>query len=147
ASEWLQVLALGDEYDNTGLVGTSGWVVGPENSGADVPFSHPFGMDWEFSVALTDDDRRFAQLLSPSSIFDGSDPNHNPLLLANALGLNTPRGVLGVEWDLGLLPQSFRARVDHGDRAAVLGRWIIDVGPDPAGFYRTEIHPPLALAT
>ncbi len=52
-----------------------------------------------------------------------------------------------MEWDKNLLPQSFRARVDHGDRVALLGRWILDAGHDPSGYLRTEIHPPLVMAT
>jgi hypothetical protein len=37
--------------------------------------------------------------------------------------------------------------VNHGDRVALLGRWILDNGHDVEGFYRTEIHPPLLVAT
>jgi hypothetical protein len=144
--EWVQVLAPHDDYDNTTLVGTAGWVVAPEMSGADMPFSHPFGFDWEFEIVL-DDAKGYQDLLSPASAVGGDDPNHNPILLANALGISAPRGLLGMEWDKNLLPQSFRARVDHGDRVALLGRWIIDEGHDSAGYYRTEIHPPLVMAT
>ena len=50
--EWAQVLDPKQEYDDTTLMGASGWIVAPEDSGGDVPFSHPFGFDWEFSVAL-----------------------------------------------------------------------------------------------
>jgi hypothetical protein len=144
--EWVQVLAPGDDYDDTALVGSAGWVVAPEISGSDMPFSHPFGFDWEFEIAL-DDANGYQDLLSPASATGGDDPNHNPILLASALGIGAPRGLLGMEWDKNLLPQSFRARVDHGDRVALLGRWIIDEGHDPSGFYRTEIHPPLVMAT
>jgi hypothetical protein len=144
--EWVQVLAPHDDYETTTLVGAAGWVVAPEMSGADMPFSHPFGFDWEFEIVL-DDANGYQDLLSPASAAGGDDPNHNPILLANALGISAPRGLLGMEWDKNLLPQSLRARVDHGDRVALLGRWIIDEGHDSSGFYRTEIHPPLVMAT
>jgi hypothetical protein len=49
--EWKQVLAPDDEYDEK-LVGATGWVIQPEFSGGDVPFTHPFGNDWEFFLAL-----------------------------------------------------------------------------------------------
>jgi hypothetical protein len=58
-----------------------------------------------------------------------------------------PEGLLGFEWDIGLLPASYRGQVNHGDRIAVLGRWILDQGHDFDGFYRTEIHPPLLVAS
>jgi len=49
---------------------------------------------------------------------------------------------LGVEMEQGLIPGPYR--VQHGDRVAVWGRWIVDTGhPD----FHTEIHPPLLLAT
>src|ERR1700730_17676852 len=50
--EWAQVQDPRQEYDDNTLIGASGWIVAPENSGGDVPFSHPFGFDWEFSIAL-----------------------------------------------------------------------------------------------
>jgi hypothetical protein len=142
--EWEQVLDSSNEYDNPDLVGAAGWVVAPEDSGADVPFSHPFGFDWEFQIALDDDENGYQALLSPAN----TEPSQNDIALANDLGIQVPRGVLGLEWDKGLLPQSFRGRVNHGDRVAALGRWIIDKGHDSSsGFHRTEIHPPLLLAT
>src|SRR6266851_3921837 len=147
AYEWAQGLAPADEYDNSTLVGSAGWVVAPEDSGADVPFSHPFGFDWEFSIAL---DAPSQRLLSPANAGaeEGSDsPNHNTIALADQLGLTVPEGLLGLEWDIGLLPASYRGQVNHGDRVAVLGRWILDQGHDVDGFYRTEIHPPLLIAS
>jgi hypothetical protein len=61
---------------------------------------------------------------------------------------------LGVEIDGGLVPTSFAANVDDGDRVAVFGRWIIDCGhkikvpaPDSGDeTFRSEIHPPLVMA-
>jgi hypothetical protein len=125
--EWSQVLAPAEEYDQVPLIGASGWVLGPKNSGGDVPFDHPFGFDWEFRVAL---DGKYTPLLSP----------------ANVLGDEDGPG-LGVELDRGLLPPGFRGNVSEGDRVAVFGRWILDEGHDVDGNYRTEIHPPLLLAT
>jgi hypothetical protein len=141
--EWPQTLAPDQEYEGEHLVGCSGWVVAPDDSGGDVPFDHPMGFDWEFQVALDDDDRGFQRLLSPVS----TEPEGDAPLLARALGLPTRRGLLGLEWDKDLLPASFRGRVKHGDRVAAFGRWILDAGHSIDGFWRTEIHPPLLLAT
>jgi hypothetical protein len=52
-----------------------------------------------------------------------------------------------MEWEKELLPRSYRGQVNHGDRVAVLGRWILDNGHNVNGQYRTEIHPPLLLAS
>ena len=57
------------------------------------------------------------------------------------------RGLLGVEWDGDLVPQSFKSRVRHGDRIAAFGRWILDTGHNFVKFWRTEIHPPLLLVS
>jgi len=143
AFEWAQVAAPANEYDDATLIGASGWIIAPEDSGADVPFSHPFGFDWEFSIVL---DAPSQGLLSPANAGadeEGGGPNHNGILLADQLGLVAPEGLLGLEWDKGLLPASYRGQVNHGDRVAVLGRWILDNGHDVEGFYRTEVHPPL----
>jgi len=138
--EWVQVLAPKDEYEHSTLVGGSGWVIGPEYSGADVPFTHPFGFDWEFQVALDD---QHARLISrANAVHEEGDSTH----LAAELGVPVTRGLLGVEWDTGLLAQSFRAQVNHGDRVALAGRWILDEGHDFDNRYRTEIHPPLIVA-
>jgi hypothetical protein len=145
--EWAQVKDLKQEYDDTTLIGASGWVVAPDDSGGDVPFSHPFGFDWEFSIAL---DVPSQSLLSPAnaSAEEGDEsPNHNGIALADQLGLTVPEGLLGFEWDIDLLPASYRGQVNHGDRIAVLGRWILDQAHNEDGFYRTEIHPPLLVAS
>lgn len=145
--EWAQIQDPNQEYDDATLIGASGWIVAPEDSGGDVPFSHPFGFDWEFSIAL---DPPSQGLLSPANA--GAEerddsPNHNSIALADQLGLTVPEGLLGLEWDKGLLPASYRGQVNHGDRIAVLGRWILDQGHDVDGFYRTEVHPPLLIAS
>jgi hypothetical protein len=145
--EWAQVQDPAQEYDDAMLIGASGWIVAPEDSGGDVPFSHPFGFDWELSIAL---DAPSQGLLSPANAGveeRGGNPNHNTIALADQLGLTVPEGLLGLEWDKGLLPASYRGQVNHGDRIAVLGRWILDHGHNDDGFYRTEIHPPLLLAS
>lgn len=145
--EWAQVQDPKQEYDDETLIGASGWIVAPEDSGADVPFSHPFGFDWEFSIAL---DAPSQGLLSPANAGreEGEDsPNRNGIALADQLGFAVPEGLLGLEWDKGLLPASYRGQVNHGDRVALLGRWILDQGHDVDGFYRTEIHPPLLVAS
>jgi hypothetical protein len=144
--EWQQVLDATNEYDDT-PVGVCGWVVKPEESGADVPFSHPFGFDWELGIAV---EKGFEGFVSPANVNkeeeDGS-PNENGIALADQLGLTRPLGLLGLEWEKDLLPRSYRGQVNHGDRVAVLGRWILDNGHDVNGQFRTEIHPPLLLAS
>jgi hypothetical protein len=60
--EWGPVF--GDQFD-TQLVGLSGTIpFDPTISGGDVPFTHPFGTDWEFFI-IPDDD--YAPLLAPSN--------------------------------------------------------------------------------
>ena len=41
-----------EDYDESNLVGATGWVLNPDFSKADFPFDHPFGFDWEFMLAL-----------------------------------------------------------------------------------------------
>jgi hypothetical protein len=143
--EWTQALDHSQEYEKENMVGCTGWVVAPDYSGADAPFDHPFGFDWEFQVALDDDKNGYQQLLSPANI----NPQDSGLgqLLASEQGLPMRRGLLGVEWDDNLIPQSFKARVRHGDRVAAFGRWILDTGHNFVKFWRTEIHPPLLLVS
>ena len=152
--EWKPVFQSNGDYEAIGhdpkvpssLAVAAGWVRNPENSKADFPFSHPFGgstlfpygrVDWEFGL-LPDD--RFRFLLSPANELGSED------------GDSSEAPTLGVEWDQALLPASFRENVGDGDRVAIFGRWILDQGhsfPDGAGGenYRTEIHPPLLMAT
>ena len=142
--EWAQVLAPDDEYDAR-PVGATGWVIHPEWSSADVPFSHPFGFDWEFYLALDGPpgpDSTY--LLAPANRV-----NADQLRRAHELGLPPQESVLGVEIEGGLLPNDFSFNVQEGDRAAVFGRWIADTGHNHFndGGYCSEIHPPLMLAT
>lgn len=143
--EWMQALDHAQDYEGGSLVGCTGWAVAPDYSGADAPFDHPFGFDWEFQVALDDDMHGYQALLSPANI----NPQESGVgqLLASAQGLPMRRGLLGVEWDGNLIPQSFKSRLRHGDRVAVFGRWILDTGHNFAKFWRTEVHPPLLLAS
>lgn len=144
--EWQQVLDATNEYDDA-PVGVSGWVVKPEESGADVPFSHPFGFDWELGIAV---EKGFEGFVSPANVNkeeEEGSPNENGIALADQLGLTRPLGLLGLEWEKDLLPRSYRGQVNHGDRVAVLGRWILDNGHNVDGQFRTEIHPPLLLAS
>jgi len=146
AWEWSQVLARTEEFD-LNLVGAAGWVRSPDNSKADVPFDHPFGglenfpfgrVDWEFGLEL---DAQYNFLLSPANLAEPEDRSQ-------------ASKTLGVEWDQALIPASFRGNVSDGDRVAIFGRWILDQGHevpedgDPSKrHYRTEIHPPLLIAT
>ncbi len=143
--EWIQALDHSQDYEKKNMVGCTGWAVAPEYSGADAPFDHPFGFDWEFQVALDDDKNGYQALLSPANI----NPQESGIgqLLAHQQGLPMRRGLLGIEWDGNLIPQSFKARVRHGDRVAAFGRWILDTGHNFVKFWRTEIHPPLLLVS
>jgi hypothetical protein len=62
--EWKPVINPDSEYDDS-PVGASGWVIHPNFSGADIPFTHPFGPDWEFGFSV-------------------DSPNPNPLQQAGA---------------------------------------------------------------
>ena len=144
-NEWTQVLAPTEDYDDS-PVGCAGWIVAPDDSGGDLPVSHPFGFDWEFGIVVDDDANGYTRLLSLASVVDQEgDYSEDPFALAAALGLSVT-GLLGLECEIGLIPNSFRARINHGDRVAVVGRWVLDDGHDFDGNYRTEIHPPLLLA-
>lgn len=58
-------------------------------------------------------------------------------------------GLLGVEVDQSLVPGGFRNKVNEGDRVAIFGRWILDQAHPNKNHdaFRTEIHPPLLMAT
>jgi hypothetical protein len=144
--EWQQVLDPTNEYDETPIA-VSGWVVKPEESGADVPFSHPFGFDWEFGIAVDDGLEGFVSPANVQKEEENDDPNENGIALADQLGLTRPGGLLGLEWEKDLLPRSYRGQVNHGDRVAAIGRWILDNGHNVDDQFRTEIHPPLLLAS
>jgi hypothetical protein len=153
AREWTQPLAPAEDYDDLPVC-ASGWMLRPNTSSADLMFSHPFGNDWEFAIALDrppTGDGPFDVLLTPG---DKVDPSKFPAgeqteqaldeALATSLGLSTARGLLGVEMDGNLVPAGFKKGVDSGHRVAVFGRWIVDTGHP---MHRAEIHPPLMMAS
>ena len=161
--EWNQVTAPGEDYD-LDTVGFSGWLIQPDISGADVPFTHPFGRDWECQVVL---DPSFAGLLAPGNV-DLTDPELvQATATADDLGLGGQiqevGGLMAVETDERCVPAAlhppFGEVVRSGDRIAAIGRWIVDaahtatVDPDttpqlPQGgtSFRSEVHPPLLMA-
>jgi len=145
--EWTQVLAPDEDYDKFTLVGASGWVIAPGFSSADVPFSHPFGFDWEFAIALdkpVDGPGPFDFLLAAGNKSTGAPSDQQDFeTRAKGLGLSVPKGLLAVEMDGGNVPNVFVKDVKQGHRIATFGRWIVDAGH---GNFATEIHPPLLMA-
>jgi hypothetical protein len=139
--EWTQIFNPSDEYD-TDLAQVSGVCLDPGISKADIPFTHPFGFDWECLVAP---DPSYTWMLAPanSGVANGQENKEyaDATQEAHSLGLSVP-GVLGVETDQDLIPEPYRAQ--PGDRVAIWGRWIVDTGH---GDFHTEIHPPLLIAT
>jgi hypothetical protein len=158
--EWKQPLAPDTEYDEDSVAAT-GWVVHPRNVDVDFPFSHPFGVDWEFSLSLdgtsADGSGPFDFLLSPGNKGPTPpDPTDERSTdegygvkeawpTASDLQLPFPLGLLGVEMDGGNLPAGFTSFVlaNTGCRMAVYGRWIVDCGHAQ---HRCEVHPPLVMA-
>jgi hypothetical protein len=147
-TEWIQPLAPDTDYDATILAAT-GWAVHPRLVNGDFPFSHPFGLDWEFSLALDGTNAAgtgpFDFLLSPGNKADPtvSDERSEDEGDATTLGVSFPRGLLGVEMDGNNIPTQFTDFVQPGSRMAVFGRWIVDCGHS---IHRCEIHPPLMMA-
>jgi hypothetical protein len=151
--EWAQPLSPDEDYDDA-VVSCTGWMVHPRDVGSDFPFSHPFGIDWEFSMALDKPATgagQFDYLLTPGNKVDPSKfpagqqtEQAEDETRAKALKLNFPLGLLGIEMDGGNVPAQFKANVAEGNRVAVFGRWILDTGHP---MHRGEIHPPLVMAT
>lgn len=132
--EWVSALNPGIQQDDE--VGVCGLAVNPSPSSADNPFFHPWGNDWEFSIAPDDS---YTNLIAPSN----SDPSGryaDDYAAAKKAGIAVPHGLLGVEIDSGLVPPDYQ--VLEGDRVAVYGRWIIDAGHSD---FHAEIHPPLMM--
>src|ERR1022692_1971987 len=144
--EWKQVMDTAAEYDGP-PVGATGWVYTRDIADADFWFLHPFGNDWEFSCVL---DTQYLPLLSQGNI----QPENGTQIADDLTALGIPQdpyitnavqqGILGVEWDLNLVPVSFQNEFTPGDRVAIFGRWIVDCGHDD---FHTEIHPPLLLGS
>jgi hypothetical protein len=150
ARGWVQVGAPKEDYD-LDTVGFAGWLLQPEISRNDVPFTHPFGRDWECMVAL---DQEYASLLAPgNAVPDGTD-GVAAITDATVLGIPVPPGgLLAVETDGANVPSALKAFHDTvrvGDRIAVFGRWIVDSGHSVSttvgDSYRAEVHPPMLMA-
>src|SRR3954451_13676349 len=90
AREWVQVGAPTEDYD-LDPVGFTGWMLKPELSGNDVPFTHPFGNDWECMVAL---DPEYTGLLAARNVVP--DGAHGAAALADAkvADIRVPEGGL-----------------------------------------------------
>ena len=70
AREWVQVGAPTEDYD-LDPVGFTGWMLKPEVYANDVPFTHPFGNDWQCMLAL---DPEYTGLLAAGNVVpDGAD--------------------------------------------------------------------------
>jgi hypothetical protein len=145
--EWTPVYDPTREYDDD-AAGLSGLALFPADVAAngglsknDVPFTHPFGFDWETFIAP---DPPFYTLLAPSNtgvsaVTDQAAGEYaDAMARVTQLGLQAPKGVLGTETDRDLIPPIYRAR--EGDRIALFGRWIVDCGHED---FHSEIHPPL----
>lgn len=153
--EWMPVLHPTTEVE-TPPVGCSGTAVRPrlsnEGSAGDMPFTHMFGNDWTVDLVL---DQRYRNLLaigntnSHSLLRQDPDAGESIRIAKEVLGIDPAtdygpavKGTLHCEIDRGLIPRPFRAL--QGDRVAILGRWVVDVGHNNP--YGAEIHPPLLLA-
>ncbi len=164
--EWNQVTAPGEDYDRD-TAGFSGWLLQPEISGADVPFTHPFGRDWECLVVL---DPPFAGLLAAGNVVADDELKQavgaaDDLGLPGVLGMTIQElgGLMAVETDERCVPAAlhppFGEVVRPGDRIAAIGRWIVDAAhsaavepnktpqlPEGGTSFRSEVHPPLLMA-
>ena len=133
--EWVSVLNQEVEQDDE--VGLAGTALRPDMSSSDLPFTHPFGPDFEFTIVP---DPPYDSLLAEANkVRDGA--YRASWRAAENSGIHVPTGVLGVEIDAALVPNEYQ--VAHGDRVAVYGRWIVDAGHPE---FHTEIHPPLLMA-
>ena len=134
--EWVSVLNPGVEQDDE--VGLTGTAILPDVSEDDLPFTHPFGHDFEFTIAP---DPAYASLTATANK-NSANPTYAPSWAAAAAsGISVPAGLLPVEIDGPLVPADYR--IEHGDRIAVYGRWIVDAGHND---FHSEIHPPLLMA-
>ena len=162
--EWLSVYDRRFEKEgslNNPMVGLTGWAItgDPPVSTADVWFVHPFGNDFQFYIAP---DPQYEMLLGGSNtginpisgdvdkefneathVARAGTTNPDGSVKRKGLGLKAEKGVLGVETDHGLVPQSFQNLIGDGSRVATFGRWIVDCGHDD---FHTEIHAPLLMA-
>ncbi len=141
--EWLSIRDDGAQQEGH-IVGLSGTVLEPRISNADMPFTHPFGNDWEFYLVP---DEGYTTVLGPSNKReDASTTPETQNAIDRALSFfpelaHAKNGIGIVEVDSGLVPQAFRQK--PGDRVVIYGRWIVDCGHKD---FHTEIHPPLLMA-
>lgn len=137
--EWVSVLNPTLEQDDE--VGVAGFALAAEIASQDLPFTHPFGSDFEFAIVP---DAAYTNLLAPSNRAPANSNTDSEVSEAftegRAFGLAVP-GAFATEVEAGMVPVPYRA-VD-GDRVAVYGRWIVDAGHND---FHAEIHPPLLLA-
>jgi hypothetical protein len=137
--EWVSVLNPTLEQDDE--VGVAGFAAAVELSQHDLPFTHPFGGDFEFAIVP---DAAYTNLLAPSNLPPANSNTDSEVSEAftqvRGLGL-PPVGAFAMEVEAGIVPETYRAVL--GDRVAVYGRWIVDAGHND---FHTEIHPPLLLA-
>jgi hypothetical protein len=147
--EWTSVYDPGHEKEgslNNPMVGLTGWVVEgvPPISQHNVWFVHPFGRDFQYYIVP---DPQYENLLAASNVgvnlTDPKDEYAVATLTGRGLGLDAPKGVIGVETDQGLVPPSFQSLVTKGTRIATFGRWIVDCGHSD---FHSEIHAPFLMA-
>jgi hypothetical protein len=137
--EWVSVLNPTLEQDDE--VGVAGFAAAVETSAHDLPFTHPFGGDFEFAIVP---DAEYSNLLAPSNRPPANSNTDSEVSEAfsqlRTVGL-AAAGAFAMEVEAGMVPQPYRAVL--GDRVAVYGRWIVDAGHND---FHSEIHPPLLLA-
>ena len=136
--EWMPITSytslLNEECEPLSI-GVTGVVVNQDISGNDVPFTHPFGTDWEFNI-IPDD--KYTNFLAYNNTIDWGEYKSDFATASDTMKIPFIKGIMGIETDSGFIPDYYRAK--RGDHVAVFGRWIIDAGHDS---YHTEIHPPL----
>jgi hypothetical protein len=130
--EWESILDADKSNSNSEIVGVTGNVFNPHVSTADVWFTHPFGMDFNYDVQWKANPN-FDFLSSPRIKPDADEDNARINALQN--GFN---GDIHVEMDSAFVPLFYRPQA--GNTVAVFGRWVVDCGHDN---YQSEIHPPL----
>lgn len=94
--------------------------------------------DWNFFIRV---DPQYMDLLSEANLNDSVDSHYVPFFSGRKSGL----GVFECEWDSNYFPPW--AFPQQGDRIWLVGRWIYDCGHSYDHGYRTEIHPPKAVAS
>lgn len=137
--EWVSVLNPTLEQDDE--VGVAGFALAAEISQNDLPFTHPFGYDFEFCIVP---DAAYTNLLAPSNRPPANANTDSEVseAFSQVRGLGLPAiGAFAMEVEAGMVPEPYRAVL--GDRVAMYGRWIVDAGHND---FHCEIHPPLLLA-